>query len=371
MITFPRRSTTATLGLISALATASCGGGGDDAEADSTPVVAVRTAVVVARPFVETVGAIGTVIARPGHVASLGAPAPTRVARVYVAEGVRVTRGQLLVELDQASFQAAAGGAEAALTAAEQAYARAERLNREGVAPRKDVEQASAELARARSEAVATRRAAQLSVLRAPIAGVVTRLGAVLGASVDVNQPLVEVVDPSALDIILTVTPAEAARVRRGAPVTLAAGQRASGEALGTAAVADVAAAVDSVSRGVAVRVRAPGLRRPMRIGETVFGRIVVATHESALSVPLEALVPDGEGFRVFVVDSASVAHARPVTVGARADSTAEITTGLVAGERVVTYGAYGVDDGVKVTAARAPSAPAARVAGGDTTERQ
>jgi multidrug resistance efflux pump len=66
------------------------------------------------------------------------------------------------------------------------------------------VEQAASEVAKARSEAVAARRSAQLSVLRSPIAGVVTRLTAVLGASVDVNQPLVEVADPSSLDVVFT-----------------------------------------------------------------------------------------------------------------------------------------------------------------------
>jgi len=104
--------------------------------------------------------------------------------------------------------------------------------------------------------------------------------------------------------------------------------------------------------------VRAPSTTRPLRIGETLFARIVVGTHARALAVPLEALVPDGEGFKVFVVDSASIAHAQPVTVGARSDSTAEILTGLEAGQRVVTYGAYGVDDSVKVTTA-APARPA------------
>jgi multidrug efflux pump subunit AcrA (membrane-fusion protein) len=42
------------------------------------------------------------------------------------------------------------------------------------------------------------------------------------------------------------------------------------------------------------------------------------------------------------------------VTIGARTDSTAEITEGLKGGERVVTYGAYGVEDSVKVTTAPA-----------------
>jgi RND family efflux transporter MFP subunit len=345
---------------------AACSGGGDESESDPAPVVAVRTAIVSEQPFTETIGAIGTVTGRPGHVASLGAPTATRVLNVYVSEGARVARGQPLVELDRTAIEAAAQAAESGLTAAEQAYARAERLNREGVAPRKDVEQAAAEVAKARSEAVTGRRAAQLAVLRSPIAGVVTRLSAVLGASVDVNQPLVEVADPSALDIVFNVTPTEAARVKPNAPVTLSSGQKAGGESLGSGSVIHVAVAVDSATRGVPVRARAPGARRPLRIGETVFGQIVVGVHPKAIAVPVEALVPDGEGFKVFVVDATNIAHAQAVTVGARSDSTVEITEGLKGGERVVTYGAYGVEDSLKVTTAPAPKAKV----GGDTAIR-
>jgi membrane fusion protein (multidrug efflux system) len=174
--------------LMTLLVLAGCSAGGEESDAEATPVVAVRTAVVSEQPFTETVGAIGTVTARPGHVASLGAPTATRVTNVYVSEGARVSRGQALVALDRTAIDAAAQASETALTAAQQAFERAERLNREGVAPRKDVEQASADVARARSEAIAARRASQLAVLHSPIAGVVTRLTAVLGASVDVNQ---------------------------------------------------------------------------------------------------------------------------------------------------------------------------------------
>ena len=339
---------------------AACRGGGDEAESDAKPVVAVRTAVVSEQPFTETISAIGSVAGRPGHVASLGAPTATRVSKVYVSEGTRVTIGQPLVELDRSAIDAAAQAAESALTAAQQAYERAERLNREGVSPRKDVEQAASEVAKARSEAVAARRAAQLAVLRSPIAGVVTRLTAVLGASVDVNQPLVEVADPSAFDIVFSVTPTEASRVRANATVTLSAGQKVGGEPLGSGRVVHVAVSVDSATRGVPVRVQLPQPKRPLRIGETVFGQIVVGVHPKALAVPAEALVPDGEGFKVFVVDTANIAHEQPVTVGARTDSTAEITEGLKGGERVVTYGAYGVEDSVKVTAAPAAKAKAA-----------
>jgi len=343
--------------LLVALAAGACRrGGGDDGEAEAKPVVAVRTAVVSEQPFTETIGAIGTVTERPGHVAELGAPTATRVAKVYVSEGTHVSAGQALVELDRTAIDAAAQAAETALTSARQAYERAERLNREGVSPRKDVEQAASDVAKARADAVAARRAAQLAVLRSPIAGVATRLRAVLGASVDVNQPLVEVADPSALDLVFAVTPADAARIKPGASIALSAGQKTGGEPLGIGNVVHIAATVDSVTRSVPVRARAPGSRRPLRIGETLFGQIVVGVHPRALAVPSEALVPDAEGFKVFVVDSSSVAHARQVTIGARTDSTAEVLTGLKAGERVVTYGAYGVDDSVKVATSATPA---------------
>jgi RND family efflux transporter MFP subunit len=340
----------ATLALIALAACSKGSGEGTDSEA--TPVVAVRMATVSEQPFTETVSAIGAVTGRPGHFASLGAPTATRVAKVYVSEGARVSAGQPLVELDRAAIESAAQAADATLTAAQQAYDRAERLNREGVAPRKDVEQAAADVAKARADAIAARRSAQLAMLRSPINGVVTRLTAVLGASVDVNEPLVEVADPSALDIVFTVTPSEAARVKQGAAVALSAGQKSGGEEIGSGTVFQVSAAVDTATRGVAVRVRAPSTKRPLRIGETVFGQIVVGNHPKAFAVPLESLVPEGEGFKVFVVDDSNVAHAQEVKVGARSDSTAEVIEGLKGGERIVTYGAYGVEDSVKVTAA-------------------
>jgi multidrug efflux pump subunit AcrA (membrane-fusion protein) len=139
--------------------------------------------------------------------------------------------------------------------------------------------------------------------------------------------------------------------------VTLAAGQNATGEPLGVGTVVDVGGTIDTASRSVNVRVQAPTTRRPLRISETIFGQIAVAVHPNAITVPLEALVPEGEDFKVFVVDAAGVAHERKVSVGGRTDKVAEITQGLTPGERVVTYGAYGVSDSAKVVPAKqAPS---------------
>lgn len=327
----------------------------EPAASDEPKVQAVVAATVVpvqSTSFDETLDVVGTVSGHPGRVAQLAAPAPTRIARVGAMVGQSVAAGAMLVEFEVAPFEAAKVGAERALEVAEKAQSRAQRLADAGVLPRKEAEAAQADLANAQAAAVNARRARELAVLRAPFAGVVTRQLAVLGASVDPSQSLVEVADPNAQDVLLTLSPTDAARVRTGGLVTLFAGGSAGapeGAAVARGRVAEVGAAVDSAAGGVFARVTVTSRERPLRFGETLVGRVGLGTHANALVVPNEALVPTGEGYRVFVVDDAGVAHATAVQVGGRSATGVWIREGLTAGMRVVTGGAYGMDDGAKV----------------------
>lgn len=338
---------------------------GDSAAAH--PSVGAKTIVVVARGFTETLGAIGTVASRAGHVATLSAPAAGHVAQTFVATGQTVRAGETLIELDHVPYEAAMQSANAALAVAERSNERQQRLAQEGIVPRKDAEQAAADLAKARADVAVARRVEQLATLKSPIGGVVTKMSATLGASVDPAQPLVEVSDPTALDVLMSVTPTDAGRVRPGAKVSLSAGQSVNGEPLGVGSVVDVSGTVDSATRSVAVRVRAPTTRRPLRIGETVYGDIAVATRARAIVVPLEALVPEGDAYKLFVVDANGTAHERDVKIGGRTTTFAEVTDGLKAGERIVTYGAYGMQDSAKVVPLRPADASAAK---GDSAEK-
>jgi len=319
-----------------------------DSGGEPRAVVTAGTAVATTQAFPQIVRAIGSVTARPGRFAELAAPAPTRVAHIFVVPGAHVAAGDSLVAFERAPFDAAAKSATAALTSAQHAYARAGRLVAAGILPQKDADQAAADLAQAEVAALTAERTQQLATLRAPLAGVVTRMSAVLGASVDPSQPLVEVADPHAADIVFNVSPVEATAIRPGDSVTVTTGEGPGGAPLGVGRVTEVGAAVDSASRAVAVRSSLPSAR-PLPLGESVFGRIVTAVHAHAVTVPALALVPAGDGYQVFVVDSGGIAHARPVTVGAQGETLVEILEGLASGETVVTTGAYGVEDGAAI----------------------
>jgi RND family efflux transporter MFP subunit len=157
--------------------------------------------------------------------------------------------------------------------------------------------------------------------------------------------------------------------VHPGIKVGLSAGQSLNGEPLGVGTVVDVSGTVDSTNRSVAVRVQAPTTRRPLRIGETLYGEIAIATRGAAIVVPLEALVPNGDDYKLFVVDGNGTAHEREVKVGGKTTTSAEITEGLKAGERVVTYGAYGMQDSAKVVPLR-PADTSAAAAKADKPEK-
>jgi membrane fusion protein, multidrug efflux system len=321
--------------------------GGDDKGAQA--VVGAKTATATEGPFTVAITAIGTVAPRPGRYAELAPPAPTRVAKIFVAPGDAVQEGAPLVEFDRAPFDAAAASAEAALRAAEHAADRASRLGAAGILPKKDLDQAQADVAQARAMEVAARRSQDLATLHAPIAGVVTRMTAVLGASVDPSQAVVAVADPNALDLAFSLSPSDGALVHPGAAVSVTAGQATHGERLGDGVVTTVGEAVDSMTRAITVRARLAHPARTLRIGETIIGRIAVAVHPHAVLVPVAALVPDGDSTKVFLVEK-GVAHAQAVTVGGRTEAVAEITDGVKAGDVVVTEGAYGIDDSAHVT---------------------
>ena len=343
------------LGIASVVLSAACGGNSEAGQetARGPGVLGVATSVATLQPFPYAISAIGIVSPRPERFAVLAPPSPTRVANIFVVPGQRVGEGDALIEFERAPFDAAAQSALATLSNAQRAYERAVRLVQAGILAQKDSSQAAADLAAAEAAAVTARRAQQLATLRAPFPGVVTRMSAVLGASVDASQPLVQIADPAALDIVFNVSPADAGRIHRGDSLAVTSGEGADRALLGSGRVASVGAAIDSVTRAVAVRARLARPARTLRIGESLFGRIFTGVNPAAVVVPIEALVPEGDGYRVYVVDAAGIAHARAVTAGGRTETLVEIRSGLAPGETVVTTGAYGVQDSVRTGARR------------------
>jgi len=213
--------------------------------------------------------------------------------------------------------------------------------------------QAQTEAAKARYDAAL----AQLSYseIRSPIAGVIAERPLYAGEIAAAGNPLLTVVNVSRVIARANVSVAQAASLKAGDSATIAqteAGIQLSGR------VTVVSPAVDPNSTTLEVWVEAGNPGEKLKPGATVHVSIVAETIPSAIVIPVSALLPSGEGgSQVMVVGSDSAAHETKVDIGAREPDKIQILKGLDVGERVITGGGVGLEDGAKVRITPAPEA--------------
>ncbi len=101
----------------------------------------------------------------------------------------------------------------------------------------------------------------------------------------------------------------------------------------------------------VLLRATVPNPQRRLIDGEFVTVTLEVPGRTGLPVVPRVALLEDQQGSYVFVVGADGLAHIRRVTLGAIDGAWAAVTSGVVAGEKVVTQGIQKLSDGAKVSA--------------------
>jgi RND family efflux transporter MFP subunit len=114
--------------------------------------------------------------------------------------------------------------------------------------------------------------------------------------------------------------------------------------------VTQVSPALDPNSTTVEIWAEAKNPKGEFRAGASVNLTMVSKTAPEAIVIPKSALLVDPkEGSSVMVVGSDSHAHQRKVKAGIQQDDRVQIVEGIKEGEVVVTVGAYGLPDNVKV----------------------
>src|SRR5687768_14906728 len=231
---------------------------------------------------------------------------------VLAEEGQIVRAGQTLVRLDAARAALQAAQTAAQMRKLESNYARSRQLAAQKLISANDIDQIRFDLENAR----AANRLANLEVsyahVTAPISGIVASRSIKTGNFVQINTPILRIVDTSQLEAVLNVPERELATLKAGLPVTLSV-DAMPGKAF-TGTVDRVAPVVDSGSgtfRVVCVfdggDVLQPGM----------FGRIRIDYDQraDALVVPRVALIEDGGDPALYVVRDKKAARV-PVKLG-------------------------------------------------------
>jgi cobalt-zinc-cadmium efflux system membrane fusion protein len=323
----------------------------------------IHVITVQRAPFRPTLDATGTVAFNGDRSTPVLSPISGPALQILVNPGVFVAKGAALATVSSPDFASAIAGyrkAESGYRNAKRIADLDEQLFKNDALARRDLEQAQTDLAAAsadRDAAIQQIRALGVqesqidairdnkptdplqATIRSPINGtVVEKLispGQLLQAG---TTQCFTIADLSSMWVLANVFPSDMKDVAVGEPVdvvTDASSTPLSGR------VDYVAALVDPNSKAVAVRVLVPNLGHVLR--KDMFVRVAIhANHEhTGLLVPTTSVLRDEESLPFVYVGAPNGSFdRRRITLGSRVGDKYEVTTGLAAGDNVVTEGA-------------------------------
>ncbi|TKS53907.1 efflux RND transporter periplasmic adaptor subunit [Luteimonas yindakuii] len=337
---------------------AGCGKGAGDAAAKeqadpATTAVPVETAEASRRAIAASY--TGTAPLEAQAEAQVVAKTSGVALQVLVEEGDVVRAGQPLVRLDPDRARLNLAQLQAQLSKLQSNFNRSDRLASQQLISAGDHEQLKYDLENVR----AAYRLAQLELsytnVVAPISGVVASRSIKTGNFVQINTPILRIIDNSRLEATLNVPERELATLRAGLPVRLQVDALPGREFVGT--VDRVAPVVDAGSGTFRVICAFAG----DSLQPGMFGRIRIDYDQraDALTIPRLALLDDEGEPSVYVVrDGKAVRTA--IELGYVDGNLVEVRKGLEPGDAVVTAGKVALRDGglVQVIGPRVAAAP-------------
>jgi HlyD family secretion protein len=368
------------------------------------PVVVELTSVSRG-PLVVTVDEEGRTRVRDRFI--VAAPVAGRVLRIDLAPGDRVARGEVIARVQpespalldartRAEAVAALESAEAslgharaeeqraraALSHAQHELTRTRQLTAAGATATQDLDAreaeakladetanaaafavrvASAEVTRARARVMTSvsGTAGGTVLVKAPVDGVVLQRLRESESVVPAGEPLVEIGDPSRLEIVTDLLSTDAVRVRPGARATI---EQWGGDSA-------LVATVQRIEPSGFTKVSALGVEEqrvnvvlefvdvgedcaPLADGYRVEARIVLWEAPDVLKVPTNALVRDGARWAVYVASDGR-ARRTIVELGRQTGREAEVTSGLSEGTVVIVHPGDLIRDGARIARRR------------------
>ncbi len=184
-----------------------------------------------------------------------------------------------------------------------------------------------------------THRKASPDLMRAPFAGIVTKYDVAPGELLVPEREVFTVVDTSVVWVLADIYERDLGKVREG--LTARVKVPAYPDTVFTGKITYVGDVLDSDSRTAKLRsvVANPDGRLKLEMFATV--EIPLPVREEAIVVPAAAVQVVGDLQIVFVQKSKTQFEKRVVEVGERSGEWVEIRSGLRAGERIVSEGAF------------------------------
>lgn len=263
----------------------------------------------------------------------------------------------------QVAMQRQAVKAQRETVRGQQQAAQATQVGRlQNVVKQQDIAIARQQFANARGALTTLESQRAQYTVRAPLSGSVSLVGASVGEAVDTTTKVLTITDLSRLQLQIAVPSVSASQVGVGQSLTFAI-DALPGRTF-TAVIRSIGKQVDATNGTVTAIAEVANPGQFLKDGMFARVQVVTARHPNARLVPRAAVLFDaaagattatdgmlGGPANVLKIASDGTVHTTPVTTGWTVGDQIEIVSGnLRPGDRVATTGAFGLEDGAKVT---------------------
>tara|TARA_R110001632_G_scaffold63318_2_gene151445 strand:- start:106183 stop:107196 length:1014 start_codon:yes stop_codon:yes gene_type:complete len=280
------------------------------------------------------------------NVVSLGFSVPGRISRVYVQEGQKVKKGQLLAAIDVTTYKNAFDIANAGLEQANDNFKRLNGLFQKGSLPERDFIAVKVGVAQANANKNLAAKNLSDTKLYAPFSGIITAKMTEIGATAAPGIPAFTVMKTDKVYAKASITESEISKLKIGtdAKVEIASmGETFNGK------VAIVNPSADALTRTFNVKVRLDNAENKLLPGMISNIKIETGNEVSVITVPTDAIVRDANDLIYVYVVKENKAIKKRVSLGNFKGNEVIVTDGLQLNDKVIIAGQKNLKDGQTV----------------------
>jgi membrane fusion protein, multidrug efflux system len=307
------------------------------------PAVTVSVKIIEPQQLEKKIYATGTILAN--EEIDLRSEIAGRITKINFTEGGSVSKGSMLLKINDADLQAKLTRLVAEKELAEREERRQHTLLDTKLASEREYDAADSRVKTLNADIQLIKSEIAKTEIRSPISGVIGLRWVSNGSYVTSSTPIARVQQLDQVKIDFSVPEKYGALLKKNSDITFSI---AGSEREYQGKVYAIEPKIELATRTVKVRGIAQNKDRSLLPGAFAKVMLILDRFDHALVVPTESVIPELTGQKVYVY-SKGVAQSRKVTTGIRTDSAIEILEGLMAGDTVITTGLLQVKDKMSV----------------------
>jgi membrane fusion protein (multidrug efflux system) len=317
--------------------------GKQDPVSKEIPAIPVNAVVINTQELDNKIQIVGTIL--PNEKVELKSEMAGRITGIFFQEGTLVSKGQLLVKINDQELQAQMKKVKLQLDLAIREEERKKKLLEIGGITQEDFDIASNQTKTLNADADLLAAQIRKTEIIAPFQGTIGLRAVSEGEIVSPSTLIASLQQIDPIKVEFDIPEKYGSFLKRGSTINFTV---TGSEKIYKGSVYASEPMVDLSTRTLKVRARSSNEDMMLKPGSFIKIDLFFEKNKNAMVVPTEAVIASPKGLKVFTAKN-GMAFSRTVKTGARSESTVQIIEGLTINDTVITSGIMQLKDSSRV----------------------